>query len=103
MSSGCYSTPVQAPVANVNAQDLNHNTPLHIASFQGKTAVVTILLERGATLDARDKQGGTALHDAAQGGHLEVVRLLLIRSADSRAHDRIGEMPFQVASRNNQE
>jgi ankyrin repeat protein len=93
--------PVQAPVANVNAQDLNDNTPLHIASFHGKTAAIKILLERGATLDARDKQGGTALHDAAQGGHLEVVRLLLDHRADSRARNGIGEMPFQVASRNN--
>lgn len=93
--------PVQAPVAKVNAQDLNDNTPLHIASFHGKTAVVTILLGRGATLDAQDKQGGTALHDAAQSGHLEVVRLLLNRKADSRARNRIGEMPFQVASMNN--
>ena len=89
------------PVPNVDAQDINDNTPLHVASFHGKSTVVTILLEGGASVDARDRQGGTPLHDASQGGHLEVVRLLLGRCADPRARNRKGETPFQIASKKN--
>ena len=57
-------------------------TPLMAAADAGRTAVVRLLLDRGAQIDAMDAGHRTALMAAAASGHTEVVKLLLERGAD---------------------
>jgi ankyrin repeat protein len=52
------------------------------AAFAGSTAVVGLLLERGASVDGVGSYKKTALQTAAYAGHAEVVEQLLDRGAD---------------------
>ena len=44
---------------DVNFKDIDSRTPLHIASCQGLTDVVKLLLERGAEVGPKDRWGST--------------------------------------------
>ena len=66
-------------------------TPLGWASLTGDTAIITLLLERGADIGATDGAGSTPLHHAAYFGQTSAVRLLLDRRADPSARDKAGQ------------
>ena len=51
--------------ADVNARDVNKETPLHDAAARGKTEVAALLIEKGAKVNARDVNQETPLHHAA--------------------------------------
>jgi surface polysaccharide O-acyltransferase-like enzyme len=66
-------------------------TPLGWASLTGNTAMITLLLDRGADIGAADGAGNTALHHAAYFGRTSAVRLLLDRGANPSARDKAGQ------------
>ena len=47
--------------ADVNAAEVNGNTPLHVAATLGLTTVIPLLVERGAHVDTKNKSGQTPL------------------------------------------
>lgn len=66
-------------------------TPLGRASLTGNTAMITLLLDRGADIGAADAAGSTPLHHAAYFGQASAVRLLLDRGANPSARDKAGQ------------
>jgi ankyrin repeat protein len=48
---------------DVNFKDIVGRTALHVAACQGQTAVVRILLEKGAQFDSEDRWGSTVQMD----------------------------------------
>ena len=68
------ATPAEYEMANGNIPF--GETPLHVASQEGKTDVVTRLLAAGANVNAADSYGKTPLWIASQEGHADVVQLL---------------------------
>ena len=66
-------------------------TPLGWASLTGNTAMITLLLDRGADIGATDGAGSTPLHKAAYFGRTSAVRLLLDRGTDPSARDNTGQ------------
>lgn len=61
------------------------STPLHIACDRGMTAVVELLVDRGAPLDQPDGDGRLPLHVAAERGRADAALVLLGRGADVNA------------------
>jgi len=55
----------------------NGFTPLHLASQEGHTDMVTLLLDRRANSNSRAKNGLTPMHLAAQEDHVPVAEILV--------------------------
>lgn len=62
--------------ADVNALDAYSQTPLHIASKNGDTKIVHLLLAHKADSNKRDEVGNTPLQFAKMFGHEEIASLL---------------------------
>jgi ankyrin repeat protein len=84
--------------ANVNSQDTNNQTPLHLASANGYLKVAQLLLDHGADVEAQDKYEMTSLHLASQYGHQEIVRLLLHHGANHDAREKNARTALHVVS-----
>ncbi|HEY7699289.1 MAG TPA: ankyrin repeat domain-containing protein, partial [Vicinamibacteria bacterium] len=56
-------------------------TPLHYAAAFGFPEIVSLLLERGASVDARDDSGATPLEVAREASREDIARLLLGQAA----------------------
>jgi len=65
-------------------------SPLHYAATGGSTAIVKLLLAKGATLEARSPNGTTPLMMAARYGNEEAVDALLAAGADRTAKNDLG-------------
>ena len=63
--------------AQIDAQDKWGNTPLILASIQGKEAAVRELLKGNPNLDLKDTWGKTALDWAREKKHQSIVKLLV--------------------------
>ena len=84
--------------------NLNHWTPLHVASQHGKIEIVRLLLDRGATVNAEAKHGEKPLHFVLYRKHnsqeegVRIAQLLLERGADvnTRRNDHL--TPLHLAT-----
>lgn len=68
--------------SDVNAQDDELETPLHLAAMNGNVNFTSMLLEAGANPNARGCDHRTPLGVAVHMEHPEIVRLLLDHGAD---------------------
>jgi ankyrin repeat protein len=84
--------------ADVNVQDNNGATPLHVSAEVGTVEVARVLLEHGANVAARDSKGKTPMHDAVDYGRVEVVRVLLEHGANIGAENNEGKTPLHLAA-----
>ena len=73
-------------------------TALHAACAGGHLAVVTYLVNAGASVSSTDGSGGTALHAAVGSGNLAIVTLLLNNGAAVDAKDSYSETPLYHAA-----
>ncbi|KAK7879407.1 hypothetical protein WMY93_030743 [Mugilogobius chulae] len=82
--------------ADLNAQDDNGTTLLHIASANGYVSVGELLLEQKAKLETKDSDGWTPLHAASCWGQIQMVELLVAHGADLNATSALDETPLDV-------
>ncbi|KAL4094737.1 Ankyrin repeat domain-containing protein 55 [Phytophthora ramorum] len=90
--------------ADVLAVDYRGWAPIHGAAYSGNVAVLTALLDAGASAPTQlTKRRETALHVAASRGRVEAVRLLLKRHPEDEGllglEDDEGSSAAQVAAR----
>lgn len=89
--------------ADANAEDNDHDSPLHSASFSGKLEIVRVLLYHGANANAKNDQGETPLHQVSQGEYksqgdgIGIAKLLLDRGVDLNARDENGVTSLHLA------
>ena len=70
---------------NLNQQDKNRDTPLHIAVSKGDAALVAPLLKSKANTELQNEDGSTPLGIAVRQGDLPLTSLLLDAGADRNA------------------
>jgi len=84
--------------ADVNKADSAAWSPLHYAAWFGSsTAILQVLLDRGANVDALNDRHITPLYFASVAGHESQVKLLLQRGADRSIASRTGYTPLRAA------
>jgi ankyrin repeat protein len=79
----------------LEARDDLEQTPLHLAAHRGQTAIVKLLLERGAKVNDRAYNQFTPLHLASDP---EVIKLLIGYRADLEAWDVSDHTPLEEAA-----
>jgi ankyrin repeat protein len=85
--------------AHMNIKDARGDTPLFVASRNGRRDNVVLLLEHHADVNlANDGTGLTPLMGAAQRGELEIVRILLHHGANVDSLFKSGQTPLNNAS-----
>jgi len=84
---------------DINARDLDNNTPLLVAVQNLRTKAALAVLEKGADVHLPNKAGGTALMLAAGTGEITLVRALLRAGADVNAQDHGGLTAAMHASK----
>jgi ankyrin repeat protein len=85
--------------ADVNAQDKNNVTPLHLASCKGWLSIARMLLDHGANANAKDDQGQTPLQSLVRHSRdfrsgLDLAQPLLKHGADVNAQDNDNAAPL---------
>ena len=83
--------------ANIEAADIDGNTPLLIVAQKGNVEMFKLLLEKGADVNAQDKCRKTPIHLAARNGNVEMFKLLLEKGADVNAQDEYDFTPLHIA------
>jgi ankyrin repeat protein len=89
--------------ADVNAADLDGQTPLMKAALRGWAEVLEALLAAGADVDAADEEGATALIralsvDEDRDAVTRIVQSLLAAGADVQQADDEGQTPLMLAA-----
>lgn len=77
-------------------QDHQGATPLHIAAANGYVRVVEFLLDQHVSTDHRDNDDWQPVHAAACWGHLEVLEMLVQNGADLNAKTKHDETPADI-------
>jgi ankyrin repeat protein len=83
--------------ASVNQANNIEETPLHIASREGRGDVVQHLLDQDENVNQADNYGQTPLYIASGRGHEAVVRLLLDKNANVNQAAHYGRTPLDIA------
>ncbi len=88
--------------ANVNHQNFNGETALHIAASLGNLQMVQYLISRGANLHARTGTQWMPIHHAIRFNHLSVANYLISRKALLRHKtiDGFSALDFAKKSKN---
>uniref|UniRef100_A0A673Y594 Protein phosphatase 1 regulatory subunit 16A n=1 Tax=Salmo trutta TaxID=8032 RepID=A0A673Y594_SALTR len=82
--------------ADLNAQDDNRATLLHLAAANGYLLVGELLLEHQAKVEEKDTDGWTPLHAASCWGQVQMVELLVAHGASLNTKSVLEETPLDV-------
>ena len=99
--SKLHSTHVLHSLAHqvdIDAQDPHMTTALHYAAFNGRAAIVRILVRAGADVTLQDEEERTALVLASMGGHASIVEMLIGNGAPIECPNRWQQTPVTVAA-----
>ena len=92
-----------ATEAQINDEDRNGWTALHIAASRGNDSIVSLLLNHGANINLKNSIGWTPLMDAAGNGRESTVLLLLVRGAQYHLKNNYGQTAIDLAKKKNKQ
>ena len=78
----------------INDRDDAGKTPLHCATYRGRTKIAAYLIEQGADLNALTTSGSTPLHGAGFYGHKDDAGLLILKGAEINIANNYGYTPL---------
>ena len=85
--------------ANVNAQNLDGSTPLHVFAERKHFEHTKLLIDHDADVALKDNEGKTALHIAASHSRFMNMKLLLLKSNENvNARDKDGNTALLSAA-----
>ncbi|KAK1173895.1 protein phosphatase 1 regulatory subunit 16A-like [Acipenser oxyrinchus oxyrinchus] len=84
--------------SDLNVQDDNGTSLLHIAAANGYQRTAELLLEHKARVEVRDSDGWSPLHAASCWGQIQIVELLVANGANLNAKSVLEETPLDVCS-----
>jgi len=93
-------TKVQPTQVQIDAQNKQGRTALHLAVFNGSTEIFKILLAAGADPKIEDRTFKNALMIAVRQGFLEIVKILLEIGMDPNFQNQIWTAPHLAVSAN---
>jgi ankyrin repeat protein len=86
---------------DINIQDKDGDTPLHIAVFLCNLDIIKILIKNGASINIKDKWGQTAIHRLYfcmnDNQILKIIELLHINKANFNQIDNFGNTVLHLA------
>ena len=85
--------------ANIDCQNAQQLTPLHVACTEGHDDCAALLLLRGASVNAVDFDNRTPLYFATYEGHLQAIKEVLKCDADVNLARNGGWLPLHEAAR----
>ncbi|XP_046677393.1 serine/threonine-protein phosphatase 6 regulatory ankyrin repeat subunit C-like [Homalodisca vitripennis] len=85
--------------ADVNCQNKNGLTVLHIATIIGSLPFVDILFKEEVDVNIKDVKGNTPLHFAAKSANSTVVERLLNKGAVVDCKNDAGQLPLHIAAK----
>ncbi|WP_300721395.1 ankyrin repeat domain-containing protein, partial [uncultured Brachyspira sp.] len=90
---------LKQPGIDVNINDNNGYTPLHLAVDEKNMKMIRLLLSQpGINMNAKDNNGDTPLHLAVVNGRMDIIReLLKLPDIDINAKDNNGDTPLHWA------
>ena len=88
---------------DVNAKTLDDWTALHLASNEGHTQILELLIKNDANKEAITKMGRKALHIATIKGNYDVVKILIDAGCDLDYQDDDQMAPLHYASQHGYE
>jgi ankyrin repeat protein len=83
--------------ATVNSVGLDGDTPIHVALWQDKPEILSLLITAGADVNATGDMSETPLHVTLHQRHLKAVKELLSAGANPEAISELGRSPKQIA------
>jgi ankyrin repeat protein len=89
-----------SPMAEINKQDHNGNTPLLWAISEGRDDIASLLVEQGADINSQNFEGETALFLAAARGNTKMVEFLLTNGAHPHITNLDGALAVHIAASN---
>lgn len=93
---------IKALEAGANPSAMGPNSgALHCAAFNGHEAIVTLLLEKGATLEEKDTQGYYPIHLSVSRGHVSITEQLLVAGANIEVLTPQNGTPLHIATASN--
>lgn len=63
-------------------KEYSYSKPIHDAATEGRTEIVSSLIENGVNVNEEGRDQSTPLHRACSNGHLELVKMLLRHGAE---------------------
>ena len=85
---------------NLNIQNSEGNTPLHIAVSLRLTSIAKLLIENEANPNIQNYKGNTPLHIAIDCRFLELAKLLIEKEANPNIRNLTGTTAFHLAVKN---
>jgi len=84
--------------ADLMATNCEEENALHVAAWQGHTAVVQMLVVNKQLLEAREETGATPLLRAARAGQREICEILLQAGANPTTTNNAGQNAFHLGT-----